>query len=58
MHKASTQSFTTAYDACTIIMAEMAFAVVAVNCKVSPDMLQSLSLPTVVLFALNVTAAH
>ena len=48
MHKASMQNNTTAYDACTIITAKMALAVVAANSNVSRD-IAALSLQIVVL---------
>ncbi len=58
VHKASTQNFTTAYDACTITIAKMTLAVVAANSNVSPDIAAITVTANHSAVALNVTAAH
>jgi hypothetical protein len=58
MHKASTQNFTRAYDAYTIIIAKMALAAVAANSNVSPDIAALIVFADHSAVALKLTAAH
>ncbi len=58
MHKASTQSFTTAYDACTITTAKTTLAVEAANSNVSLDVTAITVTADPSAVTLNITAPH